>query len=177
VLPRLALAGLTWLRGKFALEDMWRRMGWVDYEERLRRAVSGSGEHVWMLLHGWRPQDEQRDRWSAAVEHHLGGQVQIEHRRVPAGAEDEFAANWAPEGGVVVFVFNAAATPEAEVQARLTEEIRSRAEGARVVALIDALPLRQRRAELGVMSRLELWKQVMAHKVDELWITGDEHVG
>ena len=175
VLPRLLLAGVTWMRGHLAMDGMWRRMGWVDYEERLRRAVSGTGEHVWMLLHGWRPQDEQRDRWGEAVEHHLGGQVQIEHLHVPAGEEDEFVSTWSPQGGTVVLVFNATSTPEVEVQARLTEEIRQRSEGSRVVALVDALPLRQRRAELGVHSRLDLWRHVMAGKVDELWITGDEH--
>lgn len=175
VLPRLLLAGITWARGRIAVESMWRRMGWVDYEERLRRAVSGAGEHVWMLLHGWRAQDEQRDRWGAAVEHHLGGQVQIEHLHVTPGEEDEFVSGWSPQGGTVVLVFNATSTPEAEVQARLAEEIRQRSEGGKVVALVDALPLRQRRAELGVMSRLDLWRQIMAGKVDELWITGDEH--
>ncbi len=175
VLPRLVLAGLTWVRGRLALDAMWRRMGWVDYEERLRRAVSGAGEHVWMLLHGWRPQDEQRDRWSEAVEQHLGGQVQIEHLHVPAGEEDEFVGSWSPREGAVVLVFNASSTPEVEVQARLAEEIRQRSDGARVVALVDALPLRQRRAELGVASRLDLWRQVMTGRVDELWITGEEH--
>jgi len=174
-LPRLLLALLVWMRGRLAVETLWKRMGWVDYEERLRRAASGVAEHVWMILHGWRPQDEQRDRWSAAVEHHLGGQVQIEHQTVPTGEEDTFVAGWSHSGGSVVFVFNASSTPEVEVQGRLTAEVRERTEGARVVALVDALPLRQRRTELGVASRVDLWRQVMANKVDEIWITGDEH--
>lgn len=173
--PRLVLVALTWLRGRSAQEFLWRCMGWADYEERLRRSVGGAGEHVWMILHGWRPQDERRDHWGTAVEEHLGGQVQIEHLRVKPGGEDDFVAEWSDPVGTLVLVFNAAATPEAEVHARLAADLRQRSTGSRLLALIDAWPLRQRRADEGVNARLELWREILSDSVDELWITGHEH--
>jgi hypothetical protein len=146
-------------------------MDWQGYERRLRRAASTHTEHVWMVTHGWRPQDEQRDRWSAAAEREIGNNVQTEYCAVPPCQEDEFAQGWQGQEGSLVVVFNAASTPEDEEQGQLVKDLRSRFGHGRVTALLDTESLRARRAQDSVESRLALWRTVLKNHVDDVWTT------
>ena len=164
VLPRLMLALFSSLRGTSRLRAVWDGMGWGDYERRLKRAASTIAEHVWMVPHGWRQQDEQRDRWSAAVEEALGAAVQTEYVPVPPGGEDEFVESWQGQDGSLVVVFNAAATPEKEVQGRLLADLKAKFASGRVLALLDTALLHQRRHG-SLDGRIQLWNEMLGAQV------------
>ncbi|MBL9114386.1 MAG: DUF2868 domain-containing protein [Verrucomicrobiaceae bacterium] len=170
VLPRLALALISSLRGSSRLTAVWNGMGWDQYEKRLKRAASAIAEHVWMVPHGWRAQDEQRDRWSLAVEDEIGAAVQTEYVPVPPGGEDEFVEKWQGQDGSIVVVFNAAATPEKEVQGRLLAELKAKFASGRVFALLDTALLHQRRHG-SLEGRIQLWKEMLGTK---LIVCGEE---
>ena len=172
IVPRLVLVMINCVRGSICVERLWRSLDWESYERRLRRSASTVSEHAWMVTHGWRTADEQRDRWSVAVEEALGVQVQTEYLSVPPGGEDEFVETWTHTDGTLVIVFNAAATPEAEVQGQLAGDLRTRFGSGRVLALVDARPLRERRGD-SIGSRIQLWQEMLKNSVDEVVIIED----
>jgi len=169
VVPRLGLVLLSRWRGAVRMDQAWAGLKWEDYERRLRRGASTQREHVWMVTHGFRRVDERRDAWSTRVEDCLGTSAQTEYVAVPPGAEDEFTEQWSDSGGILVLIFNAAATPEVEVQGRLAMELK-RKFGGRVAALIDAENLRQRRGRGSVETRQMLWRETLKGSVDEVWL-------
>ncbi len=174
VLPRLLLATLALYRSQQRVAKLWQAQDWEGYAARLQRAIQGSGEHVQVLLHGWR--DEARDRWARAIRQQLGGQVALEYESIAAGEEDEFAASWQPVTPSTVLVFNAAAIPEHEVQGTLAKALRRRLQahtaGSRLFALVDTQPLRERRSGEGLSTRVALWQETLKGRVDEVIVTG-----
>ncbi len=170
IAPRLLLAGLALARCRQRIEWQWSKLDWPGCEARLRRTIEGGGEQVTILIHGWRAGDEPRERWCAAVRERLGGQAKLELATVPPGDEDEFVAGWQPANPSVVIVFNAAATPEVEVQGSLVGALRKRlleaVAGARLIALVDAVTLRERRSGEQLASRLKLWEDTLKPGAD-----------
>ena len=165
ILPRVLLAGVALWRGSQRVNKLWNRMDWPGYEARLRRMIEGGGEQVSVLIHGWRPGEEPRDRWSTAVRERLGGQARLEFTTVTVGAEDEFAVSWVPSNPTAVIVFNAATTPEVEVHGTLVVELQSRLRehfaGGRLLALVDARSLRERRSDDSLAKRFKLWEDTL----------------
>ena len=94
--------------------------------------------------------------------------VQAEYIAVPMGEEDEFVEQWQGSGGTLVIVFNAAATPESEVQATLARELKQRFDG-RTAALLDLRKLASRGGNMD--SRIQLWRSTLSTVVDELWMS------
>ncbi len=174
MVPRGMLAGLALWRGGQNARKVWKTLDWPGYEARLRRAIEGGGEQVTVLVHGWRSGEEPRDRWSAAIRERLGGQVRLEFATLPAGDEDEFAVSWQPANPTVVVIFNAAATPEVEVQGDLVRELQSRLRdhipGGRLLALVDTYPLRERRSGESLAERLKLWENTLRLGTDGVLI-------
>lgn len=172
MLPRGLLAGLALWRGGQRAGKLWRSLDWPGYEARLRRAVEGGGEQITVLVHGWRSGEEPRDRWCAAIRERLGGQVRLEFATIPTGDEDEFAVAWQPVNSTVVIVFNAATTPELEVQGTLASELQSRLRqhipGGRLLALVDAHSLRDRRSGDSLAQRMKLWEDTLRLGTDGL---------
>lgn len=174
IVPRLLLAGLALGRSGKRIEKLWSALDWPGYEARLRRATEGSGEQVTVLMHGWRSGEEPRDRWATAVRERLGGQVRLELATVPSGDEDEFVAGWKPSTANVVVVFNAVTTPEQEVQGVLVgglhARLRAAIQGSQLVALVDAVALRERRSGDLLASRLKLWEDTLKPGVDAVQV-------
>ena len=174
MLPRGLLAGLALWRGGQRAGRHWRALEWPAYEARLRRAIEGGGEQVTVLVHGWRSGEEPRDRWCAVLRERLGGQVRLEFTALPAGDEDEFAVSWQPTNPTVIIVFNAATTPEVEVHGALVGELQSRLRqqivGARLLALVDAHSLRERRDGESLAQRLKLWEATLRLGTDAVLI-------
>lgn len=174
VIPRCLLAGLALWRGGQRSDKHWRALDWPGYEARLRRAIEGGGEQITVLVHGWRAGEEPRDRWCAAIRERLGGQARLEFASLPMGDEDEFAVSWQPPNCTVVIVFNAAATPEVEVQGAVVVELQSRLRqhfpGARLLALVDARTLRERRSGDPLAQRLKLWENTLRRGTDGIMV-------
>jgi Protein of unknown function (DUF2868) len=170
ILPRLVLAWVCVWRSRQRSKKLLNALDLAGYAARLKRAVQGSGEHIQVLLHGWR--DEARDRWARSLREHLGGQVALEFASIPTGDEDEFIAAWQPLTPTTVVVFNAAAIPEVEVQGHLAkalcQRLRAHAAGARLVALVDSQPLRERRSGEALTTRLALWQDTLKGNAEVL---------
>jgi hypothetical protein len=160
VLPRLALSAFAWWRGKTREDTAWHLMDWDNYQRKLKRGASTTSEHVWIITHGWRTQDEQRDRWSTTIEQALGGTIQSEYAAIPPGEEDDFIHSWSAQEGTHVIVFNAAATPEAEVQGRLITDFKNKVPSGHLHVLLDTQSLHERRTG-SIDSRLQLWKTIL----------------
>ena len=118
-----------------------------------------------VLVHGWRAGEEPRDRWSALIRERVGGQARLEFSTLPTGDEDEFVVSWNPVNATVVVVFNAAATPEVEVQGTLVMELQSRLReripGGRLLAFVDSRSLRERRSGNPLNQRIKLWEDTL----------------
>ncbi len=172
ILPRCLLAMVALWRGGQRARKHWHTLDWPGYEARLRRAIEGGGEQITVLVHGWRAGEEPRDRWSAAIRERLGGQVRLEFATLPMGDEDEFAVSWQPANATAVVVFNAATTPEVEVQGALVVELQARLRkqqpGGRLLALVDTRSLRERRSEESQAGRLKLWADTLRRGTDSL---------
>ena len=165
IVPRCLLAGLALWRGAQRTRKHWRTLDWRGYEARLLRAIEGGGEQVTVLVHGWRSGEEPRDRWCSVIRERLGGQARLEFTTLTPGDEDEFAVSWHPVNPNVVMVFNAATTPETEVQGTLALELQSRLRehfaGGRLLALVDSRSLRDRRSGESLTQRLKLWEDTL----------------
>ena len=100
--------------------------------------------------------------------------MRLEFATLPAGDEDEFAVSWQPVNPTVSVIFNAAATPEVEVQGDLVRELQSRLRehipGGRLLALVDAQPLRERRSGESLAQRLKLWENTLRLGTDGVLI-------
>ncbi|MDB6075117.1 MAG: hypothetical protein JWO89_2757 [Verrucomicrobiaceae bacterium] len=165
ILPRTLLAGIALWRGRQRTEKHWKTLDWPGYEARLLRAIEGGGEQITVLVHGWRAGEEPRDRWSALIRERVGGQARLEFSTLPTGDEDEFVVSWNPLNATVVVVFNAATTPEVEVQGTLVVELQSRLRksiaGGRLLAFVDSRSLRERRSGDSLNQRIKLWEDTL----------------
>jgi hypothetical protein len=105
-----------------------------------------------------------------------GGLSGIQFTGIEAGEEDEFARKWVPTSSRSALLFLLAATPEDEVHARLSEEIRARIrtrfpEG-RLIVLLDGSTVKDRWDPDKIGSRLQLWSRMLSPASDEIEIIG-----
>jgi hypothetical protein len=174
VAPRLALAGLTLMRGRMILQRRVRALGWRPYLVRLLRAVEGGHEKVTVLVHGAEPSPTHVEVWMRGVRERYGGMLEPELVHVPLGDEDEFAASWAPANPRVVIIFNLATTPEAEVQRRLVADVRrslhARQQDAELLVLLDATSIGNRWPPEKMSSREQLWTEMLEGVADDVMI-------
>ncbi len=171
--PRLALTCLAVWRGDQRVRREWDSMNWPMLEARQRSAVSGTGLEVDVLMHGWRAGEEPRDRWAEALRERFGALALLQYQAVPDD-EESFARDWRTRAAHVVVVFNAAATPEQEVQPVLLRDLRSNLAGqgpaAHLLALLDATTLRDRRSAEAVNQRLDLWRTMLRGAVEDVLV-------
>lgn len=165
VVPRLLLAGLGLLRCGGAVSSSARLLPWGNYLRGLLRAVEGGDERIQVLVHAIEPTAEHREVWDRGVRERFGGMARAEYLRIPAGDEDEFAAEWMPESANLMMLFNLATTPEAEVQRRLVSDVRQRllmkhAE-PELVVLLDGTSLAGRWPAEKVAGREQLWTRMV----------------
>jgi hypothetical protein len=176
ILPRLALASLTRWRGSLRVELAWAKFDWAMHEARLKATISGTGLTVDVLSLGWRVGEEPRERWSATLREHFGALALLQFHALSSSDNEEFARHWQSHATTTVIVFNAATTPEIEVHTSLARELRERVhaqgDSNRLLALLDAQSLTDRRAPEAVKTRLDLWQQLLSGTVDETLTCG-----
>lgn len=172
VAPRLLLAGIGVARCSRTLAKPARALQWGNYLRTLLRAVEGGSERIQVLVHAIEPTEKHREVWDRGVRERFGGMARAEYVRIPAGDEDEFAAEWQPVCANVVILFNMATTPEAEVQRRLVSDIRQRlltkhAE-PELVVLLDGTSLAGRWSPEKIAGREQLWSQMVEGLASEV---------
>ena len=176
IVPRLALGVLTVWRGRGRVEVVWSKFDWPLHEARLRSAISGTGLVIDVLSVGWRPGEEPRDRWSKVLREHFGALALLQFHAVPLDEADEFACQWRSGHAATVIVFNAASTPEVEVHPAFAREIRkalhAQNEASRLVVVLDASSLQDRRTTEALKTRLELWNTLLRGVVETVLICG-----
>ncbi len=175
LLQRLALAWLAIWRGRQRVDHAWAELDWGAYSERLQMMVAGAGQHLEVLAYGWRSGEAPRERWAATLRERYGGMSLLSFSEVPAGDEDAFIQQWQPQHAIVVLVFNAASTPEAEVQGALAHDLRQRLRErlptAKLVLLLDVTTLEERRSPQAADTRLKLWHDTLREWADEIACT------
>lgn len=176
MLPRIALAALSMWRGGQRINLAWSKFDWSMHEARLKSAISGSGLVVDVLSLGWRAGDEPRDRWSTALREQLGALALLQFQLVPADDLEMFAQQWHSHASTTVIVFNAATTPELEVHSAFARDLRTQLlaqnEDCRLLALVDAHSLHERRTRDAVQTRLELWRTLLKGTVQSVLVCG-----
>ncbi len=175
-LPRIMLAGLAVWSEKSKRAKVWREMGWRDYVTGALREIEGGTEVIEVLVHGMIRSDADQSRWRTALRAKWGGLSGIQFTGIEAGEEDEFARKWVPTSSRSALLFLLAATPEDEVHARLSEEIRARIrtrfpEG-RLIVLLDGSTVKDRWDPDKIGSRLQLWSRMLSPASDEIEIIG-----
>lgn len=165
VAPRLLLAGIGAARCCRTLAKPARALHWGNYLRGLLRAVEGGSELIQVLVHAIEPTPALREVWDRGVRERFGGMARAEYLRIPAGEEDEFAADWQPVCANLVILFNMATTPEAEVQRRLVSDLRQRlltkhAE-PELIVLLDGTSLAGRWSPEKIAGREQLWSQMV----------------
>lgn len=172
VLPRLLLASLGVARCCRVIAQPARALNWGGYLRSLLRAVEGGSERIQVLVHAIEPTATHREVWDRGVRERFGGMARAEYLRIPAGEEDEFAADWQPVCANLVMLFNMATTPEAEVQRRLVSDVRQRlltkhAE-PELIVLLDGTSLAGRWSPEKVAGREQLWSQMVEGLASEV---------
>ena len=149
--PRLVLAAAAAARVAH-----WRRHmpapGAEDfYVRRLVRSARGSGATIRIVPYSYRAGAAAQRRLQASLVRALGeGTQTIFDPPIPYGGEDEWlgAERVGPELDYLILLFNLSATPEAENHGALTAGIQrwlaEERSGARLAALLDETPYRQR---------------------------------
>jgi hypothetical protein len=181
ILPRLALVGIGLLSEKWMRLKVWQGMGWRDYATKCLREIEGETEVFEVLVHGMKSSDADQSRWRTALRDKWGGLAGVHFTTIESGEEDNFTQKWMPSSSRLALLFLFAATPEDEVQSRLSAEVRSRLlarfpEG-RLVVLLDGSSVKDR-WDLGkIQSRSKLWARMLSQSTDEIEILGlDESV-
>jgi len=172
VVPRLLLAGIGAARSGRGITRGARSLIWGNYLRGLIRAVEGGNERIQVLVHAMDPTPTHREVWDRGVRERFGGMARAEYVRIPAGDEDEFAAEWQPVSANLVMLFNMATTPEAEVQRRLVSDVRQRlltkhAE-PELIVLLDGTSLAGRWSPEKVAGREQLWSQMVEGLASEV---------
>jgi hypothetical protein len=172
VVPRLLLAGVSLARCRRAISKPARGLNWGGYLRNLLRAVEGGNERIQVLVHAMEPTPMHREVWDRGVRERFGGMARAEYVRIPAGEEDEFAAEWQPVSANVVVLFSMATTPEAEVQRRLVSDVRQRlltkhAE-PELIVLLDGTSLAGRWSPEKIAGREQLWSQMVEGLASEV---------
>ncbi len=172
VVPRLLLAGIGAARSGRGITRGARSLTWGNYLRGLIRAVEGGDERIQVLVHAMEPTPTHREVWDRGVRERFGGMARAEYVRIPAGDEDEFAAEWQPVSANLVMLFNMATTPEAEVQRRLVSDVRQRlltkhAE-PELIVLLDGTSLAGRWSAEKIAGREQLWSQMVEGLASEV---------
>ena len=172
VVPRLLLAGIGAARSGRGITRGARSLTWGNYLRGLIRAVEGGNERIQVLVHAMEPTPTHREVWDRGVRGRFGGMARAEYVRIPAGDEDEFAAEWQPVSANLVMLFNMATTPEAEVQRRLVSDVRQRllrkhAE-PELIVLLDGTSLAGRWSPEKIAGREQLWSQMVEGLASEV---------
>ncbi len=175
LLQRLALAWLAVWRGGQRVDHDWAELNWGAYSDRLQTMIAGAGQHLEVLSYSWRAGEEPRERWSVSLRERFGGMAMLSYEVIEAGEEDDFIQNWKPQHNIVVLVFNAASTPEAEVHGALVRDLRVRLRErlalAKLVVLLDVTTLEERRTAQAADIRLKLWHDTLCEWTDEIVCT------
>ena len=178
VLPRLALALLTLLRGRQELNRAVALQGWGGYALRLLRRVEGSGNAVHVVVAGGAPDEKVKERWRKWLEGVYGGRCEFEMEAVTEADQDDWVAGWQPQDGRIVVVFFLAATPEEEVQRAWLMQVRQTLLATHfepeVVVLLDAAGLGTRWSVEKRKSREQLWRDAVSGLAAQAWV-GDEN--
>ena len=172
VVPRLLLAGIGAARSGRGITRGARSLTWGNYLRGLIRAVEGGSERIQVLVHAMEPTPTHREVWDRGVRERFGGMARAEYVRIPAGEEDEFAAEWQPVSANLVMLFSMATTPEAEVQRRLVSDVRQRlltkhAE-PELIVLLDGTSLAGRWSPEKITGREQLWSQMVEGLASEV---------
>ncbi len=172
VAPRLLLAGIGAARSGRGITRSARSLNWGNYLRGLIRAVEGGNERIQVLVHAMEPTPTHREVWDRGIRGRFGGMARAEYVRIPAGDEDEFAAEWQPVSANLVMLFNMATTPEAEVQRRLVSDVRQRlltkhAE-PELIVLLDGTSLAGRWSPGKIAGREQLWSQMVEGLASEV---------
>lgn len=172
VVPRLLLAGIGAARSGRGITRGARSLTWGNYLRGLIRAVEGGNERIQVLVHAMEPTPTHREVWDRGVRERFGGMARAEYVRIPAGDEDEFAAEWQPVSANLVMLFSMATTPEAEVQRRLVSDVRQRlltkhAE-PELIVLLDGTSLAGRWSPEKIAGREQLWSQMVEGLASEV---------
>jgi hypothetical protein len=134
--------------------------------------VEGGDERIQVLVHAMEATPTHREVWDRGVRGRFGGMARAEYVRIPAGDEDEFAAEWQPVSARLVMLFSMATTPEAEVQRRLVSDVRQRlltkhAE-PELIVLLDGTSLAGRWSAEKIAGREHLWTQMVEGLASEV---------
>jgi hypothetical protein len=172
IVPRLLLAGIGAARRRRGITRGARSLSWGNYLRGLIRAVEGGDERIQVLVHAMEATPTHREVWDRGVRGRFGGLARAEYVRIPAGDEDEFAAEWQPVSARLVMLFSMATTPEAEVQRRLVSDVRQRlltkdAE-PELIVLLDGTSLAGRWSAEKIAGRERLWTQMVEGLASEV---------
>jgi hypothetical protein len=172
--PRLVLA--AWAGARAA--QLRRRMpapGLEDfYVRRLIRSARGGGAVVRIVPYSHRADAAEQRRLQATLVRALGEGTQVTFDpTIPYGGEDEWLGGQRldPQTDHLIILFNLSSTPEAEnhgaLVAGIQRRLKSERSGARLAALLDETPYRQRlggQADTGarLQTRRAEWERVLA---------------
>ncbi|HZG47249.1 MAG TPA: DUF2868 domain-containing protein [Allosphingosinicella sp.] len=188
--PRLLLAALAAAR----VSHLRRRMpapGLDDfYVRRLIRSARGGGATVRIIPYSYRPDSEAQRRLQDSLVRALGEGTQTSFDPpITYGGEDEWLdrATIEEEVDYLIILFNLSATPEDEnhgaLAAGLQRRLTHRRSGARLAAILDQTPYRQRLgtqadADQRLRTRTAEWERVLsAHHLHPLAVDlGDQDV-
>lgn len=161
ILPRLALAGLAWLR-----ERRLSRHFPVDlaqpYFQRLCAGLAPGAATLRVVPYSMRVDEARQAGLAGAARLLLGDEAGI--TVLPATAYGEAAPAGAPSAAVTAALFSLSATPEAENHGQFLDQLRSIHAGS-LVALIDQSAYLERlgpQAADRASERAALWRQFCA---------------
>jgi len=172
--PRLVLAALAAARVSHLRRHMAAPGPEDFYVRRLIRSARGGGSRVRIVPYSYRADAAAQRRLQDCLSRALGEGTQTTFDPpIPYGGEDEWveAAQFDAEVDHLIILFNLSATPEAENHGALAAGIRRRLKeersGARLAALLDETPYRQRlgaqaEADNRLQTRRAEWERILS---------------
>jgi hypothetical protein len=168
--PRILLTGFELWRARGAGDAELSKAEWQSYARRLMSFAAVGNARARVLVHGVAVNEEAEARWRLWLRRQLPDIGPLTVQTIPGSAEAEFAAQFTPGSEPLLLVFNAAATPEAEVHrelvAALAAKLHSSKQTAPLMIGLDDSDLRKRWSGLGdcaerLATRTASWHTMM----------------